>query len=43
MFYKIHIVDNTVRVAPLAQLVECGTLDCKVTGSNLTMGAMLYP
>ena len=26
---------------PLAQLVECQTLDRKVTGSNLTRGAVL--
>ena len=29
--------------APLAQLVECRTLDRKVVGSNLTRGAVLCP
>ena len=31
------------RGAPLAQFVECRTLDCKVVGSNLTKGAVLCP
>ena len=30
-----------VKGAPLAQLVECQTLDRKVAGSNLTRGTML--
>ena len=29
--------------APLAQLVECQTLDHKVAGSNLTRGTVLSP
>ena len=29
--------------APLAQLVECRTLDRKVVGLNLTRGAVLCP
>ena len=29
--------------AQLAQLVECQTLDRKVTGSKLTRGALLFP
>ena len=29
--------------APLAQLVECRTLDRKVAGSNLARGAVLCP
>ena len=29
--------------APLAQLVECRTLNRKVAGSNLTRGAVLCP
>ena len=29
--------------APLAQLVECRTRDCKVMGLNLTRGAVLCP
>ena len=32
---------NAVPGATLAQLVECWTLDRKVAGSNLTMGAAL--
>ena len=27
----------------LAQLVECRTFDCKVSGSNFTRGAVLCP
>ena len=29
--------------APLAQLVECRTLDCKVAGLNLSRGKVLCP
>ena len=34
---------HKVLVAPLAQLVECRTLDCKVPGLILTRGAVLCP
>ena len=34
---------NTKQGAPLAQLIECRTLDGKVVGSILTWGAVLCP
>ena len=34
---------RSISGAPLAQLVECRTLDRKVPGSNLTRGAVLCP
>ena len=43
---KIRIYDINelfVEGAPLAQLVECRSLDRKVTGSNLTRGEVLCP
>ena len=34
---------NMMAGAPLAQLVECQTLDRKVAGLNLTRGTVLCP
>ena len=39
--YIVWVYNSTG--APLAQFIECQTLDRKVTSSNLTRGAVLCP
>ena len=43
--FEIEVNETALIVegAPLAQFLEYGTLDHKVTSSNLTMGAVLCP
>ena len=43
MYTQTQTVQKSKRGALLSQLVECGTLDLKVAGLNLTRGAVLCP